>query len=41
MRGGQEINTITELDNLETVSTILIFTSAQKMKDSVVQLKVQ
>ena len=31
----------TQLNNLESVSTILMFTSVQKMNDSVVQLKVQ
>ena len=30
-----------QLNNLELVSTILIFTSVQKMNDLVVQLKVQ
>ena len=31
----------TQLNNLESVGTILMFTSVQKMNDSVVQLKVQ
>ena len=35
--GGESV----QLNNLQSVSTILMFTSLQKMNDSVVQLKVQ
>ena len=40
-RGGGGGGELTRLNKLQSVSTILMFTSVQKMNDSGVQLKVQ